>query len=190
MIISNFWHQSLYLCSFLVSWTDLFFVVIETRARAQAELESILRNVSLSQSQFDHFAMGLVYGLILVLSSWNLCWLFVNSKVRGDKCLVIDPKLSGSLSLLVQSSELKVFRALVITRFYLILRIIIVTSCLDGEVRRFWYKIFRKFCLLNYGGIYLPELQRVCRNILTVPLFLCPQQICELLNNFGLVVVN
>ncbi|GER51258.1 vacuolar protein sorting [Striga asiatica] len=27
--------------------------------------------------------------------------------VRGDKCLVIDPKLSGSLSLLVQSSELK-----------------------------------------------------------------------------------
>ncbi|GER31296.1 vacuolar sorting-associated protein [Striga asiatica] len=28
-------------------------------------------------------------------------------KVRGDKCLVIDPKLSGSLSLLVQSSELK-----------------------------------------------------------------------------------
>ncbi|KAI3458939.1 hypothetical protein Pfo_015602 [Paulownia fortunei] len=27
--------------------------------------------------------------------------------IRGDKCLVIDPKLSGSLSLLVQSSELK-----------------------------------------------------------------------------------
>ncbi|KAL6586428.1 Vacuolar protein-sorting-associated protein 33 [Orobanche minor] len=27
--------------------------------------------------------------------------------VRGDKCLVIDPKLSGSLSLIVQSSELK-----------------------------------------------------------------------------------
>ncbi|XP_011077279.1 vacuolar protein-sorting-associated protein 33 homolog [Sesamum indicum] len=41
------------------------------RARAQAELETILKNV------------------------------------RGDKCLVIDPKLSGSLSLLVQSSELK-----------------------------------------------------------------------------------
>ncbi|KAK4430966.1 Vacuolar protein-sorting-associated protein 33 [Sesamum alatum] len=41
------------------------------RARAQAELEIILKNV------------------------------------RGDKCLVIDPKLSGSLSLLVQSSELK-----------------------------------------------------------------------------------
>ncbi|CAA0814442.1 Vacuolar protein-sorting-associated protein 33 homolog [Striga hermonthica] len=41
------------------------------RARAQTELESILKNV------------------------------------RGDKCLVIDPKLSGSLSLLVQSSELK-----------------------------------------------------------------------------------
>ncbi|GER35390.1 Sec1/munc18-like (SM) proteins superfamily [Striga asiatica] len=41
------------------------------RARAQTELESILKHV------------------------------------RGDKCLVIDPKLSGSLSLLVQSSELK-----------------------------------------------------------------------------------
>ncbi|KAK4385634.1 Vacuolar protein-sorting-associated protein 33 [Sesamum angolense] len=41
------------------------------RARAQAELETILKNV------------------------------------RGEKCLVIDPKLSGSLSLLVQSSELK-----------------------------------------------------------------------------------
>ncbi|KAL8515704.1 hypothetical protein ACS0TY_014400 [Phlomoides rotata] len=41
------------------------------RARAQTELENILKNI------------------------------------RGDKCLVIDPKLSGSLSLLVQSSELK-----------------------------------------------------------------------------------
>ncbi|KAL6545362.1 Vacuolar protein-sorting-associated protein 33 [Orobanche gracilis] len=41
------------------------------RARAQTELETILKNV------------------------------------RGDKCLVIDPKLSGSLSLIVQSSELK-----------------------------------------------------------------------------------
>ncbi|KAL7148569.1 hypothetical protein ABFS83_06G187400 [Erythranthe nasuta] len=41
------------------------------RARAQKELETILKNV------------------------------------RGDKCLVIDPKLSGSLSLLLQSSELK-----------------------------------------------------------------------------------
>ncbi|XP_051116487.1 vacuolar protein-sorting-associated protein 33 homolog isoform X1 [Andrographis paniculata] len=41
------------------------------RARAQSQLEHILRNI------------------------------------RGDKCLVIDPKLSGSLSLVVQSSELK-----------------------------------------------------------------------------------
>ncbi|KAH6801042.1 Sec1/munc18-like proteins superfamily [Perilla frutescens var. hirtella] len=43
----------------------------DIRARAQTELENILKNI------------------------------------RGDKCLVIDPKLSGALSLLVQSSELK-----------------------------------------------------------------------------------
>ncbi|KAL0298923.1 UNVERIFIED_CONTAM: Vacuolar protein-sorting-associated protein 33, partial [Sesamum radiatum] len=36
-----------------------------------------------------------------------LQFLLIIFKVRGEKCLVIDPKLSGSLSLLVQSSELK-----------------------------------------------------------------------------------
>ncbi|KAL0317336.1 UNVERIFIED_CONTAM: Vacuolar protein-sorting-associated protein 33 [Sesamum angustifolium] len=36
-----------------------------------------------------------------------LQFLLIIIKVRGEKCLVIDPKLSGSLSLLVQSSELK-----------------------------------------------------------------------------------
>lgn len=74
--------------------------------------------------------MGLFYGFVLVYMYDIFIYLqfFFFFKIRGDKCLVIDPKLSGSLSLLVQSSELKVFRVLVITHFCLILSSLILVA--------------------------------------------------------------
>ncbi|KAL0449411.1 UNVERIFIED_CONTAM: Vacuolar protein-sorting-associated protein 33 [Sesamum latifolium] len=63
------------------------------RAQAQAELETILRKCEFSSIQSLYYYNRLSYSFVF--------------KVRGDKCLVIEPKLSGSLSLLVQSSKLK-----------------------------------------------------------------------------------
>lgn len=64
-----------------------------------------------SIDQFVHF-----------LSYWKSSWL--GAQIRGKKCLVIDQKLGGSLSLIIQSSLLKViilsaaFRFIVFVVFF------------------------------------------------------------------------
>lgn len=106
---------------------DLPWLFMEPRAQAHDELINILEHVSFFKTVNSIVvSFYCIWSYILIFAIY-----FFLVKIRGDKCLVIDPKLSGTLSLLVLSAKLKVFRV-IFDRFYgfeLFFCITMIISC-------------------------------------------------------------
>ncbi|KAH6834410.1 Sec1/munc18-like proteins superfamily [Perilla frutescens var. hirtella] len=86
-------------------------------------------------------------------------------KIRGDKCLVIDPKLSGALSLLVQSSELKILEEEKVHELLNIGEFPLYMLPLDEDVLSFELDLAEKEYLVDGDGTALWHIAKAIHNL-------------------------